>query len=459
MKGAPETVRQFLKREPAGFESYKTYSAEGYRVIALACKTISQAGVEKGTREEYESQLEFAGFVLLGSSLKSGAVETCRKLAESGHRLVMITGDNLLTARCVGRQLGMGNRGVEGEEIEKLLGKPEFFETSIFARAEPRHKEAIIKQFNSAGMHTLMVGDGTNDVGALKAASVGVAMLDAAPDEPGLTTSPGLTANPSLMSPGTVLADNPIRPGDASVAAPFTVRSDSLLPIADIIQHGRSSLVTAIQMYKILALNSITSAFFLAFVDILGIKFSDPQMLALGLLSAVAFSATSASKPLPFISRQRPVMTIFSPYMLFSIIFQAAIHILSIFLICSFVQVPPLSDHFQPSLINSVLFVTSAVQTITTIFCNYIGRPFREDFHENKPMLLSLIAVVLFVFNCIFRFYSELNEMLQIVELDGLACLLTGLLLADTLLCLAVERFLFKIFMANLKDEKKDKLD
>lgn len=119
MKGAPETVRRMLTTVPDYYdETFKYYTRRGSRVLALAYKYLS-AEQELGpgkvnalAREEVESNLIFAGFLVLQCPLKGDAKKTVQMLNESSHRVVMITGDNPLTACHVAREVEIIDRDV-----------------------------------------------------------------------------------------------------------------------------------------------------------------------------------------------------------------------------------------------------------------------------------------------------------------------------------------------------------
>lgn len=165
---------------------------------------------------------------------------------------------------------------------------------SVFARHAPRHKEAVISAFNASGRHTIMCGDGTNDVGALKQAHVGVSIISV-PDLEAKQRSAddvisaakavekkerkaaksksikvgGINGHTSANKPPKRrradrverslqdIADaenelNYITLGNASLASPFTSRKTSIRCCKDILAQGRCTLVTMIQIYKIL---------------------------------------------------------------------------------------------------------------------------------------------------------------------------------------------------------------
>lgn len=350
MKGAPEVVKEYLKNVPENYDIYNHYANQGFRVIAVAhkkCKKIP-------SMESFENDLDFIGFILYECKIKQGSTKCIKELKSSGIECVMITGDNLLTAMNVALKTGLidnttntadGNQsndavtnisdkngvihyanikdqlGVEGNDIDRVLESKNFMQYKVFARADPLHKEKIIKKYKSLNKVTLMCGDGTNDVGALKVSDIGVAL--ATPT----TKDKKSGSRPNTSSSNFNQQNAEIKMGDASVAAPFTAKSGSIISVLDIIKQGRSTLVTTIQMYKILALNSLISAFSLSILDIVGIKYGDVQMTISGVLIAFAFMFLTKSKSLEHISKKRPIEGIFNKYVVLSVIFQTIIHI------------------------------------------------------------------------------------------------------------------------------------
>ncbi|KAM0681505.1 hypothetical protein GINT2_000017 [Glugoides intestinalis] len=455
MKGAPETVKNYLSEVPENYMDYEEYAEKGFRVIALACREISINELKISNdrisdRGFLEKDLEFCGFVLLGSSLREYAKEMCQTLQASGLKILMITGDNLLTAGSVAKQLEIEGKCVEGKDIESILNSADFKDYTIFGRAEPKHKELIIKKYKELGLHTMMVGDGTNDVGALKAADVGVAMLEAVEvvvpaDKEKRSKKLSLFEQVKAES----MAVESIKPGDASIAAPLTVRSNSLKAIVEIIQQGRSSLVTTIQMYKILAINSVTNAFFHMLIDILGIKFSDAQMVSIGILSSIGFTAIAQPKALDFISKERPITSIFSLYILASILSQSAIQVSSLYLIYKYIPCPEIASSFTPSLMNTALYIVSSAQNLVTMVCNYIGRPFREGLSENRTLGLSILAIIGFLGNILLKINPEINDMIKVVDISSHSIFICSLCISMFILCFASERICQRVFMIN----------
>ncbi|KAG8044341.1 hypothetical protein GUJ93_ZPchr0481g2893 [Zizania palustris] len=141
-------------------------------------------------RDQVESDLTFAGFAVFNCPIRSDSGSILQELRKSSHDLVMITGDQALTACHMS-----GFEWVSPDETDRAPYSGDCFEmlqrteavlqviphVKVFARVAPEQKELVLTTFKTVGRLTLMCGDGTNDVGALKQAHVGIALLNAEP--------------------------------------------------------------------------------------------------------------------------------------------------------------------------------------------------------------------------------------------------------------------------------------
>ena len=147
----------------------------GMYVLALATKELGSAdppvAVEQG--------LTFLGLQALIDPPRPEAAAAIAEAHGAGIRVVMITGDNALTARAIGGRLGIGQRAVEARELDGLTAavlQERMQSVDIVARATPQTKQAVLQALQNAGHFVAMTGDGVNDATALKQSDVGVAM-------------------------------------------------------------------------------------------------------------------------------------------------------------------------------------------------------------------------------------------------------------------------------------------
>lgn len=116
VKGAPEVVMKMLKTVPPGYEkTYLEYSRRGARVLALASKdfgVLDSADARALNREDVEKDLTFAGFVIISCPLKADSKAAIKEIVKASHKVMMITGDNALTACHVAKELRFTRRTV-----------------------------------------------------------------------------------------------------------------------------------------------------------------------------------------------------------------------------------------------------------------------------------------------------------------------------------------------------------
>lgn len=155
-------------------------AAQALRVVAVAFRQWSEK--PPLTEEALERNLVFAGMAGMVDPPRPEVKEAVHLCRQAGIRPVMITGDHVLTAEAIGKELGIYQKGdcaVTGAELDKMSDKE--LETAaetctVFARVAPEHKVRIVQAFQKRGNVVAMTGDGVNDAPALKTADIGCAM-------------------------------------------------------------------------------------------------------------------------------------------------------------------------------------------------------------------------------------------------------------------------------------------
>ena len=151
------------------------------RVIAVAYSIIPKLPSNIDS-QNIENNLIFVGLIGMIDPPREGvkeAVATCRR---AGIKTVMITGDHILTAKAIAKELGIlrnNDLAVTGQELDRMPQnelEKNIFKYSVFARVSPEHKVRIVEAFQKTGAVVAMTGDGVNDAPALKKADIGVAM-------------------------------------------------------------------------------------------------------------------------------------------------------------------------------------------------------------------------------------------------------------------------------------------
>ena len=190
-----------------------TMSAEALRVLAVAYKEIDQLP-DVLAPEVLENGLTFMGLVGMIDPPRPEAKEAVAVCRRAGIKPVMITGDHVVTASAIAKELDIlrqGDRAMTGVELDAITDEEldsQVEHISVYARVSPENKIRIVKAWQRKGQVVSMTGDGVNDAPALKAADIGCAM--------------GIT--------GTDVAKG---------AADMTLTDDNFATIVDAVREGR----------------------------------------------------------------------------------------------------------------------------------------------------------------------------------------------------------------------------
>lgn len=186
LKGGPEKVLPacvLSEAESAAIQhQIEEYQNKAYRVLAFAHKATQQPTDWDAAREELESGMVFDGVVAIADPLREDVPAAIEKCRGAGIEVKMLTGDNIVTATAIARELnlfGDGDIALTAAEIEEMDDdqlREKLPHIRVIARSTPTVKMRVVKLLKAQGNVVAVTGDGINDAPALKNADVGLAM-------------------------------------------------------------------------------------------------------------------------------------------------------------------------------------------------------------------------------------------------------------------------------------------
>ncbi|XP_067322244.1 probable cation-transporting ATPase 13A5 [Anolis sagrei] len=465
MKGAPETVASFCQPStvPPSFQAeLKSFTAQGFRVIALAHKALFlDAGdsLSDLDRDELESGLTFLGLLVMENRLKGETRPVLEELREARIRTVMVTGDNLETAITVSRNSDMipsGDRVIlveasdpEGphpasvtwqlmEDMQPCKEKNQdpyitidgsscssfhfamngktfqvlqkYFSPllpkilvngTVFARMSPGQKSSLVEEFQKLNYFVGMCGDGANDCGALKMAHAGISLSEQ----------------------------------EASVASPFTSQTPNIQCVPELIREGRASLVSSFAVFKYLTIYGLTQFIGTALLYWQLQIFGNYQYLIQDVcITLVVCLTMSLTEAYPKLAPYRPAGRLLSPPLLLSVFLNVCFTLIVQIFAFLFVRQQPwysaIRSHRgcplgnEPFLLGNgtgnstepedtvLSYEDTSLWPLVTIYCIIMafvfskGKPFRKPIYTNYIFSIFLCIQLGL---CLFLFFADIE--------------------------------------------------
>ncbi|MFO7924273.1 MAG: cation-transporting P-type ATPase [Bacteroidales bacterium] len=155
-------------------------AAKGQRLLAVA---FQKADDDKDMLEMEDAEKDniFIGIIGIIDPPRQEAVDSVKECKEAGIMVKMITGDHVITAKAIGKEIGIGDgeKALSGKELEEMDDeklREAVDEYDVYARASPEHKLRLVEASQKKDWLCAMTGDGVNDAPALKKANIGIAM-------------------------------------------------------------------------------------------------------------------------------------------------------------------------------------------------------------------------------------------------------------------------------------------
>ncbi len=403
----PENQKQEIKK------TYENLANRGFRLIALAKKEtqmLDKLQPRDGKLDQKNllaeiNHLNYLGLAAIRDPIREDVKEALRITRQAGIKVMMITGDHILTAKAIGLELGFGIASpavITGQELDQLSDKElrlRAGKLEIIARATPVHKMRIIDAWQGLGAVVAMTGDGVNDAPALKAADIGVA-----------------------VGSGTDVAKE---------ASNLILLDDSFATITAAVQEGRTGFANIRKATVVVMSNAFTEIvlitgsllfsvpFPVTAIMILWVNIVEDGLPVLSLAFEPAEPGIMERKPL---SPKEPILDREAKFIIF------AVGILTDILLFGIFTYLLKYSGWNLIKIQSFIFIATATPTLLNIFAfkSLKNSLLKIDLFNNRLLILSVIIGFILMFLAIYN--PLLNRFLKTAPLPLWAALLSFLL-------------------------------
>ncbi|MDO8342751.1 MAG: HAD-IC family P-type ATPase [Cellvibrio sp.] len=280
VKGAPDRLLELCQwqlgesgNEPLDkaywHQQLTDLAAQGMRVLALACKTHPDDQPSLTHKHMHEG-LVMVALAGLSDPPRPEAIAAIDACHSAGIRVMMITGDNPVTAAAIGKELGLNaKRVMTGAELD-LLSPADFSQIAetvdIFARTSPANKLQLVEALQTRHHTVAMTGDGVNDAPALRTADIGIAMgmkgTDAAREASAFVlTDDNFATIEQAVAEGRTIYDNIVK--SIAFILPTDLAEASIIILA--ILFGWMLPITPAQILWVNTITAVTLALALVF--------------------------------------------------------------------------------------------------------------------------------------------------------------------------------------------------
>ncbi|KAF4078076.1 hypothetical protein AMELA_G00195310 [Ameiurus melas] len=481
LKGAPEMVASHCVKEsiPSQFtNTLREFASEGFRVLALAYKELdAQTDLSSIERVDVEADLQFLGLLVMKNQVKPESAGVISILRQALIRPVMVTGDNILTALNVARACGMMSpheqiifvhaspptanseallRFHQGDGASAVISTQEAMDIqeqglyqnsikyhlaingksfaalcdyfpeqlpkvlmkgTVYARMSPDQKAQLVKALQKLNYRVGMCGDGANDCGALRAADVGVSLSEA----------------------------------EASVASPFTSKSDNISCVPLLIREGRCSLVTSFSLFKYMGLYSLIQFSSVLILYTVKTNLGDLQFLFFDLpLVTVLAIVMGRGGPSDKLHPQRPPASLLALPVLSALLLHTVLLILGQVAALLITELQewyiPLNSTVAgaenlPNMEDSSVFALSGFQYIIVCIVVTKGYPYKKPIYKNVVFLFVLLVLFAVMFWLVLGPNTVFHRVLQLYNITDMnyKLLLVALAALNFFLCYLLE--------------------
>jgi cation-transporting ATPase 13A1 len=185
------------------------------------------------------------------------------------------------------------------------------------------------------------------------------------------------------------------------------------------------------------------------------VRFGERQLTVFSVVMSIAGMSIAWAVPTRRLSRERPFPGQFNAYLVVSVLAQIAIHFSFLYLTHSLVYNSGFKidkfnfrARFDPTLLNTAMFLLKSEMELVTICCNYRGNPFMQSFSENKTLLVGVIAAALVIIILLADVHPKIGELLQLAPYPSKRFQFTLALYCalDAGLCVLFERVILEFF-------------